>query len=116
MAKKSLVTGAVNKFEGQLTVVIPGKGACYRCLFEKPPPQDVPPQDIGLLGVIPGVIGTLQVAEVLKLIAGFGEALIGQLLMYDALKPSFRKIKIPKNSECPVCSDNPTITEITDHR
>ncbi len=115
MAQKSLVTGAVYKFEGQLTVIIPGKGACYRCLFEEPPPQDIPPQDIGLLGVIPGVIGTLQATEVLKLITGFGEALTGELLMYDALKPSFRKIKIPKNPECPVCSDNPTVTELIDY-
>ena len=117
MVKKPLVTGAVHKFEGQLTVVMPGKGACYRCLFEEPPPPDVvtSPQDIGLLGVISGVIGTLQATEVLKLIAGFGEVLIGELLVYDALNPSFRKIKIPKNPECPVCSNNPTITELIDY-
>jgi len=117
MAKKPLVTGAIFKFEGQLTVVIPGEGPCYRCLFEEPPPPGIlpSPQGVGLLGVIPGVIGTLQAAEVLKLIVGTGHILKGELLIYDALKPSFRKVKIPKNPNCPVCSDHPTITELIDY-
>jgi molybdopterin/thiamine biosynthesis adenylyltransferase len=114
MTEKSLVTGAISRFEGQLTVVIPGAGPCYRCLFEEPPPPGALPssQEVGLLGVIPGVIGTLQAAEVLKLIIGRGEILKGELLIYDALKASFRKVKVPKNPECPVCSDNPTIKEL----
>src|SRR4030042_6957354 len=118
MLKKPLVIGAVFKFEGQLTVVIPGEGPCYRCLFEEPPPPGIlpSPQGVGLLGVIPGVIGTLQAAEVLKLIVGTGHILKGELLIYDALKPSFRKVKIPKNPDCPVCSDHPTITELIDYR
>jgi adenylyltransferase/sulfurtransferase len=117
MAKKPLVTGAIFKFEGQLTVVIPGEGPCYRCLFEEPPPPGIlpSPQGVGLLGVIPGVIGTLQAAEVLKLIVGMGHILKGELLIYDALKPSFRKVKIPKNPDCPVCSNHPTITELIDY-
>ena len=117
MAKKPLVTGAIFKFEGQLTVVVPGEGPCYRCLFEEPPPPGIlpSPQGVGLLGVIPGVIGTLQAAEVLKLIVGTGHILKGELLIYDALKPSFRKVKIPKNPDCPVCSDHPTITELIDY-
>lgn len=117
MAKKPLVTGAIFKFEGQLTVVIPGEGPCYRCLFEEPPPPGIlpSPQGVGLLGVIPGVIGTLQAAEVLKLIVGTGHILKGELLIYDALKPSFRKVKIPKNPDCAVCSDHPTITELIDY-
>jgi molybdopterin/thiamine biosynthesis adenylyltransferase len=117
MVKKPLVTGAIFKFEGQLTVVIPGEGPCYRCLFEEPPPPGVlpSPQGVGPLGVIPGVIGTLQAAEVLKLIIGKGHVLKGELLIYDALKPSFRKVKIPKNPECPVCGDHPTITELIDY-
>ena len=117
MAKKPLVTGAIFKFEGQLTVVVPGDGPCYRCLFEEPPPPGIlpSPQGVGLLGVIPGVIGTLQAAEVLKLIVGTGHILKGELLIYDALKPSFRKVKIPKNPDCPVCSDHPTITELIDY-
>ncbi len=117
MAKKPLVTGAIFKFEGQLTVVMPGEGPCYRCLFEEPPPPGIlpSPQGVGLLGVVPGVIGTLQAAEVLKLIIGKGDLLKGELLIYDALKPSFRKIKIPRNPECPVCSDHPTIIELIDY-
>ena len=115
MAEKKLVTGAVYKFEGQIMVIIPGKGACYRCFFEKPPPPDTHPEDTGLLGVMPGIIGTLQAAEVLKIIAGIGEALTGELLVYDALKASFRKIKIPTNPACPVCGNNPTITGVMDH-
>lgn len=116
--KKPLVTGAVFKFEGQLTVVIPGEGPCYRCLFEEPPPPGIlpSPQDDGLLGFLPGVIGTLMASEVIKLIIGKGEILKGELLIYDALKQSFRKVKIPKNPECAVCSDNPTITEPVDYR
>jgi adenylyltransferase/sulfurtransferase len=118
MNRKPLVTGAIFKFEGQLTVVIPHEGPCYRCLFEEPPPPDVlsSPQDAGLLGVIPGVIGTLQAAEVLKLIIGTGEILKGELLIYHALKTSFRKVKIPKNPECPLCGEHPIITELIEYR
>lgn len=117
MAKKPLVTGAIFRFEGQLTVVIPREGPCYRCLFEEPPPPGVlpSPQDVGILGVIPGVIGTLQAVEVLKLIIGKGEILKGELLIYDALKSSFRKVKVPKNTECPICADNPRIKELVDY-
>ncbi len=115
MTKKPLVTGAICKYEGQLTVVIPGKGPCYRCLFEGPPPPDALPSPQGLLGVVPGVIGTLQAAEVLKLITGVGHILKGELLIYDALKPSFRTVIIPKNPDCPVCSENPAITELIDY-
>ena len=117
MAKKTLVTGAVFKFEGQLTVFVPGEGPCYRCLFEEPPPPGIPPspQVLGPLGVVPGVIGTLQAAEVLKLIVGTGQILKGELLIYDALKTSFRKVKIPKNPDCSICSDHPAITELIDY-
>ncbi|OGW41287.1 MAG: adenylyltransferase [Nitrospirae bacterium RBG_13_39_12] len=117
MAKKPLITGAIFKFEGQVTAVIPGSGPCYRCLFEEPPPPGAlpSPQSAGLLGVVPGVIGTLQAAEVLKFIIGKGELLKGELLIYDALKSSFRKVKIPKNPDCPVCSDHPTITELIEY-
>src|SRR4030042_5039706 len=118
MNRKPLVTGAIFKFEGQMTVVIPHEGPCYRCLFEEPPPPDIvsSPQDAGLLGVIPGVIGTLQAAEVLKLIIGTGEILKGELLIYHALKTAFRKVKIPKNPECPLCGEPPVITELIEYR
>ncbi|MFZ3138559.1 MAG: molybdopterin-synthase adenylyltransferase MoeB [Thermodesulfovibrionales bacterium] len=117
MAKKTLVTGAVFKFEGQLTVFVPGEGPCYRCLFEEPPPPGIlpSPQGLGPLGVVPGVIGTLQAAEVLKLIVGTGQILKGELLIYDALKTSFRKVKIPINPDCAICSDHPAITELIDY-
>jgi len=117
MNRKPLVTGAIFKFEGQLTVVMPHEGPCYRCLFEEPPPPDILSslQDAGLLGVIPGVIGTLQAAEVLKLIIGTGEILKGELLIYHALKTSFRKVKIPKNPECPLCGKHPIITDLIEY-
>ena len=116
MLRKPLVTGAVSQFEGQLTVIIPGEGPCYRCLFEGPPPEALPsPRNPGLFGFLPGVIGTLQASEVIKLIIGAGEILRGELLIYHALKQSFRKIKIPRNPDCPVCSAHPTITELIDY-
>jgi molybdopterin/thiamine biosynthesis adenylyltransferase len=117
MAKKPLVTGAIFKFEGQLTVVIPHEGPCYRCLFEEQPLPGVLPssQDVGLLGAVSGVIGTLQATEVLKLIIGAGHILKGELLIYDALESSFRKVRIPRNPACAVCGAHPTITELTDY-
>lgn len=101
---KPLVTGALSKFEGQVTVVIPGEGPCYRCLFEAPPPYDAfAPHEDGLLSPLPGVIGSLQATEVFKLILGIGETLKGHLLIYDALKSSFRKICVPINPLCMAC-------------
>jgi len=101
---KPLVTGAAVKFEGQVSVVIPGKGPCYRCLFEAPPPHDAfPPHEDGILGALPGVVGSLQATEVLKLILSLGESLQGHLLIYDALKVSFRKVRVPINPHCTAC-------------
>jgi adenylyltransferase/sulfurtransferase len=116
MLKKPLVSGAILRFEGQVTTIIPGEGPCYRCLFEDPPPAGLVPscQEAGVLGVLPGVIGALQATEVLKLILGKGTPLKGKLLIYDALGTNFRKVKIPKNSECPICGKNPTIKELTE--
>lgn len=117
MSGKPLVSGAILRFEGQVTTLIPGEGPCYRCLFEEPPPPGLVPscQEAGVLGVLPGVIGGLQATEVLKLILGKGEVLKGELLIYNALKTTFRKVKVPKNSACPVCGENPTITELIDY-
>lgn len=117
MARKPLVSGAVLRFEGQVTTILPKEGHCYRCLFEEMPPAGLVPscQEAGVLGVLPGVIGALQATEVVKLILGKGEVLKNDLLIYDALKTTFRKVKIPKNPNCPVCSDNPTITELIDY-
>jgi len=116
MLNKPLVSGAILRFEGQVTTIIPGEGHCYRCLFEEPPPAGLVPscQEAGVLGVLPGVIGALQATEVLKLILGKGKPLSNQLLIYDALGVEFRKVRVPKNKECPVCGENPTITSLTD--
>jgi adenylyltransferase/sulfurtransferase len=116
MLRKPLVSGAILRFEGQVTTIVPGEGPCYRCLFEEPPPPGLVPscQEAGVLGVLPGVIGALQATEVLKLILQKGEPLKGQLLIYSALSTNFRKVKIPRNPSCPICSDNPTIKELTE--
>jgi adenylyltransferase/sulfurtransferase len=116
MLKKPLVSGAILRFEGQVTTILPGEGHCYRCLFEEPPPAGLVPscQEAGVLGVLPGVIGALQATEVLKLIIDKGKPLKNQLLIYDALGVNFRKVKVPKNENCPVCGKNPTITDLTD--
>ncbi|MDA8082918.1 MAG: molybdopterin-synthase adenylyltransferase MoeB [Nitrospiraceae bacterium] len=117
LARKPLVSGAILRFEGQVTTIVPGEGHCYRCLFEDPPPPGLVPscQEAGVLGVLPGVIGGLQATEVLKLILGKGDLLKGELLIYNALKTTFRKVKVPKNPNCPVCGENPTITELIDY-
>lgn len=114
--KKPLVSGAILRFEGQVTTILPGEGPCYRCLFADPPPPGLVPscQEAGVLGVLPGVVGALQATEVLKLILGKGKVLSGQLLIYDALGVNFRKVKVPKNSDCAICGENPTIRELTD--
>ncbi len=117
MAGKPLVSGAILRFEGQVTTILPGDGPCYRCLFEEPPPPGLVPscQEAGVLGVLPGVIGALQATEVLKLILGKGDILKGELLIYNALKTTFRKVKVPKNPSCPLCGASPTITELIDY-
>jgi adenylyltransferase/sulfurtransferase len=117
MMGKTNIHGSIFRFEGQVTIFKSDEGPCYRCLYPEPPPPGMVPncQEGGVLGVLAGVIGNLQVVETLKLILGKGETLIGSLLIYDALKTEFRKLKLKKDPQCPVCSDQPTITELIDY-
>ncbi len=116
-ANKPFVYGSIYRFEGQVSVFWPGKGPCYRCLFAEPPPPDMAPScsEGGVMGVLPGIIGTLQAMEAIKIILGIGQSLTGRLLLFDALRMDFRTVKFPHNKECPVCGDNPTITELIDY-
>lgn len=115
LTKKPNVYGSIFRFEGQVSVFAPHLGGpCYRCLFPTPPePGQVPScAEGGVLGVLPGIIGSLQANEAIKLILGIGEPLIGRLVHFDALAFRFREIKLRKDSECAVCGENPTITEL----
>lgn len=115
--KKPLSHGSIFRFEGQVTTIVPFEGPCYRCLYEAPPPPGLVPscQEAGVLGVLPGVIGSIQATEIVKLILGKGEILKGKLLIYDSLNMDFKKVKIHKNPNCPVCSDKATIRELIDY-
>src|SRR5437667_9432680 len=110
--RKPNMYGSVFRFEGQTTVFAPHLGGpCYRCLFPEPPPPDSVPNcaQAGVLGVLPGIIGMLQAIETIKLIVGIGEPLIGRLLHFDALKVTFRELKLRRDPQCPVCGESPTI-------
>jgi molybdopterin/thiamine biosynthesis adenylyltransferase/rhodanese-related sulfurtransferase len=112
-----VVHGSIYRFEGQVTVFKPHEGPCYRCLFPEPPPPELAPScaEGGVLGVLPGIIGTLQTNEAIKLAAGIGEPLVGRLLLFDALATEFNEVKIERRADCPVCGDHPTITEYIDY-
>jgi len=117
LLRKPLVSGAILRFEGQVTTILPGDGHCYRCLFEEMPPPGLVPscQEAGVLGAITGVVGALQATEVLKLILGKGDVLKNTLLIYNALTTTFRRVKVQRNPDCPVCGERPTITELQDY-
>src|SRR5919108_1033224 len=112
-----VVHGSIYRFEGQVTVFKPGSGPCYRCLFPQPPPPELAPScaEGGVLGVLPGVIGSLQASEVLKLALGIGEPLVGRLLLYDALSGEFQEMQLRRDPNCPVCGESPTITDYIDY-
>ena len=115
--KIPVVHGSIYRFEGQVTVFKPHEGPCYRCLFPTPPPPELAPScaEGGVLGVLPGVIGSLQASEALKLALGIGEPLIGRLLLFDALAATFDEVKLRRDPDCPVCGEHPTITEYVDY-
>ena len=112
-----VVHGSIYRFEGQVTVFKPHDGPCYRCLFPEPPPPELAPScaEGGVLGVLPGIIGSLQTNEAIKLLAEIGEPLVGRLLLFDALSTEFTEVRIERRADCPVCGDHPTITEYIDY-
>ena len=117
LLKKPFSHAGIIRFQGQTMTYLPGKSPCYRCVFPEMPPKDAVPtcRQAGVLGVMGGVIGTLQATEALKYILDVGELLTGFLLTYDALSMNFRKIKIKRNEKCKICSENPIITELVDY-
>ena len=117
LLKKSFSHAGIIRFQGQTMTYVPDKSPCYRCIFNELPPKDAIPtcRQAGVLGVMGGVIGTIQATEALKYILGIGELLTGYLLTYDALTMTFRKIKIPHNKKCSICGEQPTITKLVDY-
>jgi adenylyltransferase/sulfurtransferase len=115
---KPNVYGSIFRFEGQASVFATEEGPCYRCLYPEPPPPGLVPScaEGGVLGILPGLVGVIQATEVIKLILGNGSPLIGRLLLVDALNMRFRELKLRKNRECPVCGENPTVTELIDYQ
>jgi adenylyltransferase/sulfurtransferase len=109
--------GAIFRFEGQASVFAVKNGPCYRCLFPEPPPPGLVPScaEAGVFGVLPGLVGTVQATETLKLIMGIGETLVGRLVVYDALRMTFRELNLPKDPNCPVCGTHPTVRELIDY-
>ena len=114
---KPNVYGSIFRFEGQATVFYAKEGPCYRCLYPEPPPPGMVPScaEGGVLGVLPGIVGSIQALETIKLILGKGRTLIGRLLLFDALDLKFRELKLRKNPECPVCGAHPTVTQLLDY-
>ncbi len=117
LLKKPNVYGSIFRFEGQTSVFYAEKGPCYRCLYAEPPPPGLVPScaEGGVLGVLPGIVGSIQAIEAVKLILGRGDTLIGRLLVFDALRMEFRELKLRKNPACPACGTNPTIKELIDY-
>jgi molybdopterin/thiamine biosynthesis adenylyltransferase/rhodanese-related sulfurtransferase len=114
---KPNVYGSIFRFEGQVSIFWGARGPCYRCLFPEPPPPGLVPScaEGGVLGVLPGIIGSLQANEVIKLIAGVGEPLLGRLVLFDALKMKFRELRLRKDPQCPICSESPTQRGLIDY-
>jgi sulfur-carrier protein adenylyltransferase/sulfurtransferase len=115
--KIPVVHGSIFRFDGQVTTFMPWDGPCYRCLYPEPPPPELAPScaEAGVLGILPGIVGTLQATEAIKIILGKGDLLKGRLLTYDSLKMSFRTLKLRRDDNCPACGKNPTIKEYIDY-
>ena len=118
LSGKINVYGSIFRFEGQATVFAYAGGPCYRCLYPEPPPPGLVPScaEGGVLGVLPGIVGSIQAMETIKLIIGAGEPLVGRLLLFDALQMRFRELKLRKNPDCPVCGKNPTVKKLIDYQ
>ena len=116
LLNKPLVDGSILIFDGQATVFLPGQG-CYRCLFPSPPPPGMVPNcaEAGVLGALTGLVGSIQATEALKHFLGIGDSLSSRLLLIDALSMNFREVKLKRNPNCPLCGDNPTVTELIDY-
>ena len=114
---KPNVYGSIFRFDGQVSIFATKNGPCYRCLYPEPPPPGLVPScaEGGVLGVLPGVVGTIQATEAIKLILGVGDPLIGRLLLFDALQMKFRTLKLQRDKDCPVCGDNPTVKKLIDY-
>ena len=118
LLRKPNVYGSIFRFEGQASVFATENGPCYRCLYSEPPPHGLVPScaEGGVLGVLPGIIGTIQATETIKLILGAGRTLAGRLLLFDALEMRFREMKLFRDPQCPICGDHPTIHELIDYQ
>ena len=115
--KIPVVHGSIFRFDGQVTTFVPFQGPCYRCLYPEPPPPHLAPScaEAGVLGILPGMVGTLQATEAIKLILGQGDLLNGRLATYDSLRMTFRTLKLRRDKTCPACGEHPTITEYIDY-
>jgi molybdopterin/thiamine biosynthesis adenylyltransferase len=116
LAKKPYSHGGILRFDGQTITVLPGESTCYRCIFPAPPPKEAIPtcSQAGVIGVLPGVLGSIQATEAIKFLLGKGDLLTGRLLTYDALRMRFREVPLRRNANCPICGENPTIVELRD--
>ncbi|MCC6524138.1 MAG: molybdopterin-synthase adenylyltransferase MoeB [Polyangiaceae bacterium] len=114
---KPVVHGSIFRFEGQVTTFLPRVGPCYRCLYPEPPPAHLAPScaEAGVLGILPGLIGTLQATEAVKLLLGKGDLLVGRLLCYDSMRLTFRELRLRRDPSCPMCGDHPTIDKYIDY-
>jgi molybdopterin/thiamine biosynthesis adenylyltransferase len=116
LLRKPLVHGSIFRIEGQVTVFIPGRG-CYRCLYPEPPPAGAieESEDVGVFAALPGIIGTVQAAETIKLITGVGDGLVNRVLLHDTMAMTFREVRYRRNRACPVCGDRPTVQSLVDY-